>query len=95
MEILHITKNINGDKYNFKVSYEIKGIYASINIHSLNNNKFKEISNKSEILENIAVEVLTKTDSKSGYTLLVNQIDSGTEWFGQFKKIKSELTPFG
>lgn len=86
----YITKNINGDEYGFKVSYEIKGINASINVHPTNPDKFAGISNNSEILKSIAIEALTKTDSKSKYKLLVNQIDDGREWFGQFKKVKNE-----
>lgn len=83
------TKEYFGTNYSFNITFEINGIDASINVEveDMNKDKFRKLETASQILEDIARKQLT-IESGSNVKLMVNQISTNEQWFGQFKIIK-------
>jgi hypothetical protein len=79
--------NINGTDFTFFASIEIKVAHATVNIEAINSNKqdFEKLPNNSNILKDLALKVLI-VESNEKYKLTVNQIQSSSQWFGQFKR---------
>lgn len=83
------TKEYFGTNYSFNITIEVNGIDASINVEveDMNKDKFLKLETASQILEDIARKQLT-IESGSNVKLMVNQISTNDQWFGQFKIIK-------
>jgi hypothetical protein len=83
-----LTKKIFENEFTFKLSFEENNNYITINIFPLiNKEEFVRLNNASQILETVIEEYLNMNHGKFKWVKKVNQIDTGNEWFGQFKRI--------